>query len=206
MSNRKCVICGQPILDNKDSVPYKSRYAHTSCFNSMVKLVKKEKTKESEEKLKEKKQPVKKPKAELKDAMSEELFQEKMKLINFMKELAGEDILSPKTYSLLSNYIDHKGMTYTGIYETLKYMFVYLDEQARLEKKLRLDNKDCLPLVPYIYDEAHRVIKSINKAEEYNSKFTREQIENMYKVKTVQVTPRKPDTVKQIDLSKIGEE
>lgn len=203
--SRKCVICGQPILDDKDSVPYKSRYAHTSCFNSMVKLVKKEKTKESEEKLKERKQTVKKPKAELKDAMSEEEFQEKTKVLDFMKELAGEDILTPKTYSLLSNYIDHKGMTYNGIYNTLKYMFFYLDGQGRAEKKLKLNNKDCLPLVPYIYEEAQRVTSDINKAEKYNSSFTREQIENMYKVEVVKVTPRKPDVKKQIDLSKIGD-
>ena len=37
---RVCLLCGKPIEDNNDSVPYKGRYAHSACFRVAVKAVK----------------------------------------------------------------------------------------------------------------------------------------------------------------------
>ena len=37
MGKRKCVVCGEWIEDNTDSVPYKNRYAHKKCFEIAVK-------------------------------------------------------------------------------------------------------------------------------------------------------------------------
>ena len=53
---RVCLLCGKTIEDNNDSVPYKGRYAHSSCFRVAVKAVHVDKTEKLEEKAEQKAQ------------------------------------------------------------------------------------------------------------------------------------------------------
>ena len=75
---RICLLCGKPIEDNNDSVPYKGRYAHSACFRVAVKAVHVDKTEKLEEKAEQKAKKKKgrppKPKAELKDSITEQEY------------------------------------------------------------------------------------------------------------------------------------
>ena len=45
MALKKCVICGKIINKGEDAIPYKSRYAHSNCFNIETTVLMKEKEK-----------------------------------------------------------------------------------------------------------------------------------------------------------------
>ena len=71
MAKRKCIICGEWIENNSQSIPYKGKWAHEKCFQIAVKAIKKDKDEKLADKTKSKKSKPK-PKAELKEAVSEE--------------------------------------------------------------------------------------------------------------------------------------
>ena len=94
MAKRKCVICGEWIEDNNDSIPYKNRYAHKKCMDVIVKstLMKKETNANRRKKTKEKNEQsvVKKPKQPtvLKEGMSEEEFKQKKQFFDLLKMIS----------------------------------------------------------------------------------------------------------------------
>ena len=69
---RICVLCGNPIEDNTDSIPYKNRFVHPACFSAAAKAIHIDKTEKIKKEAAEKKVRTPKPKAELKDGLSDE--------------------------------------------------------------------------------------------------------------------------------------
>ena len=207
MGKKKCVICGNFIETDEKTVPYKNREAHVSCFNNMLKLMNKEKKKQLEEKQEEeKKVRVRKPKEELKNAMTEKEFQEKQDLFDYIRKITNEEEISVKNHTLIKRYVSDGLMDYKGILDSLLYVYDYLGITELQEKGIRLNSKDPLGFVPYIYDEAKKTFKDIEKANAYNANsFTEDNISSMYKTVTYKVT-QKPREIKQINLEQIGAE
>ena len=100
---RVCLLCGKPIEDNNDSVPYKGRYAHSACFRVAVKAVHVDKTEKLEEKAEQKAKKKRgrppKPKAELKDSVTEEQYIQKKLYYDYLRKFLG-DKLPVKVYAV----------------------------------------------------------------------------------------------------------
>ena len=120
MAKRKCAICGEWIEDNNDSVPYKKRYAHLSCFNVAMKVVTTEKKPKSTKVVQKKTK--KAPQKEVKTGLTEEEYQEKKQLCDFIREKTKADI-TIKIYKLIDDYIKKYKVTYKDIYETLYWYY-----------------------------------------------------------------------------------
>lgn len=191
-AKRKCVICGEWIEDNTQSIPYKEKWAHTLCFNTALKVIKKDKDNKLEEKEKKKGKAAPKPKAELKDAVSEEEYAEKKQYYQYLRELINDE-LSAKVYALTDQYISRYSFTFKEMYQTL----VYLHEIV--EKDLV---GDIVGLIPYYYDQAQRYYKDLETVSESNKNID---ISNMYKEKVVVIQPKKR-VIPQIDIGSIGKE
>lgn len=176
MARKKCVICGEEIVDEQ-FVPYKNRYAHQHCFNIAMKTLQTDKVDKLNKK--SKKVSTTKPKAELKDCLSEEEYKQKTQLYDYIRSLTIDNQLSAKIYVLTENYIKNYNFTFNGMYQTL----VYLKEYAEHELK-----GDIVGIIPYYYDEAQRFFKSIDEVAENNKDID---INKMYKRKTVTVKPAK---------------
>lgn len=190
MAKRKCIICGEWIEDNTQSIPYKGKYAHTLCFNTAMKVIKKDKDDKLAEKTKTRAKSTPKPKAELKDAVSEEDYAEKKQYYQYLRELIDGE-LTAKVYALSDQYISRYNFTFKEMYQTL----VYLHEI--IEKELV---SDVVGLIPYYYDQAKDYFASINRVEEVNKDID---VSKMYKEKVIVIQPKKR-TVKQIDIESIG--
>lgn len=193
-AKRKCVCCGEYIGTGEESVPYKGRYAHVRCFQSTVKIIKKDKDKKLAEKAKskEKKKTSTKPKAELKDAVSEEEYAEKKQYYQYLRELINDE-LSAKVYTLSDQYISRYNFTFKEMYQTL----VYLHEI--LEKELV---GDIVGLIPYFYSEAIKYYESIAEIEERNKDID---TSTMYQEKTIFIKPKQRKNI-QIDITSVGKE
>ena len=193
MAYKKCLICGETILDEQ-SVPYKGRFVHLQCFNIAMKTLHKDKT----EKLKEKKEnipiskKVKKPKMELKDSLSEEEYEYKQKYYEYLRQLINDTQLSTKIYVLSEDYIKKYNFTFKGMYLTLLY------ENEILGKQL---TGDIIGIIPYCYEEAKQYYISIENIKNENENVD---ISKMYKEKIIKIEP-KHKKIHQIDISKIGE-
>lgn len=194
MAKRKCTICGEWIEDNTQSIPYKGKYAHTLCFNTALKVIKKDKDDKLKEKAETKKRAkaAPKPKAELKDAVSEEEYAEKKQYYQYLRELINDE-LSAKVYALTDQYISRYSFTFKEMYQTL----VYLHEIV--EKDLV---GDIVGLIPYYYDQAQHYYKDLEKVSESNKNID---ISKMYKGKVVVIQPKKR-IIPQIDIGSIGKE
>ena len=192
MAKRKCVICGEWIEDDSQSIPYKSKYAHILCFNTAMKVIKKDKDEKLAEKSKSqtKTKSAPKPKAELKDAVSEEEYAEKKQYYQYLRELIDGE-LTAKVYALSDQYITRYNFTFKEMYQTL----VYLHEIV--EKELV---SDVVGLIPYYYDQAKDYFASIDRVEEANKDVD---VSKMYKEKVVRIQPKKR-IAKQIDIESIG--
>ena len=190
MAKRKCVICGEWIEDNTQSIPYKEKYAHTICFNISLKAIKKDKDEKLAEKSKSKAKATPKPKAELKDAVSEEEYAEKKQYYQYLRQLINDE-LSAKVYALTDQYISRYSFTFKEMYQTL----VYLHEIV--EKDLV---GDIVGLIPYYYDQAQHYYKSIEHVAEVNKNVD---VSKMYKEKVVMIQPKKR-IAKQLDIESIG--
>ena len=194
MAKRKCVICGEWIEDDSQSIPYKGRYAHTKCFNIAMKTIKKDKDKKLAEKSKSKTKTksAPKPKAELKDAVSEEEYAEKKQYYQYLRTLI-DDELSAKVYALSDQYISRYNFTFKEMYQTL----VYLHEI--IEKELV---GDVVGLIPFYLTEAKNYFKSIDRVEEVNKDID---VSNMYKERIIRIQPKKKN-IKQLDIENIRKE
>lgn len=190
MAKRKCVICGEWIEDNSQSVPHKGRYAHDFCFNIAMKTIRNDKSEKLEKASASKSKTKKKPKVELKDPMSEEDYGHKKAYYEYLRMLVGE--LSAKVYVLTEDYINKYGFTF----EKMKKTLVYLNEI--IHKDLV---GDVVGIIPYYYTEAQNYYDNIEKLANEN----KDGISNMYQTKTIVINPRKK-AVKQIDITSIFEE
>lgn len=193
MGKRKCVICSKYIEKDEESVPYKKRYAHVSCFNSAMKLLvtekKKDTNKSSNTKTKKNVKVLDKP-------LTEKESLEKKNLINYIRKLTGKDSIEAKVYMLIKKYkADFPYFTYLGIQNTLKYYFEIKENQYT--------NDNFMGIVPYYYDEAEQYFKKLDSVNKYN-KENAKNIHSLYKPKKISITPPKTE-IKQIDISKIGE-
>lgn len=187
MARKKCVICGEEIVDEQ-FVPYKSRYAHQRCFNIAMKTLQTDKSEKLQKK--SKKPSTTKPKAELKDCLSEEEYKQKTQLFDYIRSLTTDNQLSAKIYVLTENYIKNYSFTYVGMYQTLVYLHEYTEHELK---------GDIVGIIPYYYDEAQRFLKSIDAVVESNKGID---INNMYKKKIVTVKPVKR-TAHQINIEDI---
>lgn len=190
MAKRKCVLCGEWIDDNSQSIPYKNKYAHVSCFNTAMKVIKKDKDEKLTEKTKTKARSAPKPKAELKEAVSEEEYAEKKQYYQYLRGIL-DDELPAKVYALSDQYVNRYNFTFKEMYQTL----VYLNEIA--EKELA---GDVVGLIPYYLTEAKKYFASIDKVQEANKDID---MSTMYKEKVVRIHPKRRIT-KQLDIESIG--
>lgn len=196
MAVKKCALCNQSILKTDEAVPYKNgRFVHSSCFNIAMKTIKKEKDKELEEKKKTSKTKSKatpKPKPELKDAMSEEEYQEKKQYYDYLRTLIDGE-MTTKIYALTEDYIKKYDFTFLSMYRTL----VYLHEIV--EKDLI---GDVVGIIPYYHSEAQNYYQSIEQVEDKNKDID---TSKMYKEKVIYIKPKQRIN-KQIDIMSIGKE
>ena len=190
MAKRKCIICGEWIENNSQSIPYKGKWSHEKCFQIAVKAIKKDKDEKLAEKTKPKAKSTPKPKAELKDAVSEEEYAEKKQYYQYLRELINDE-LSAKVYALSDQYVSRYNFTFKEMYQTL----VYLHEIV--EKELV---GDIVGLIPFYLSEAQNYFKSIEQVEEVNKSID---ISKMYKEKIVRIQPKKR-IVKQLNIEDIG--
>lgn len=191
MRYKKCVICGEPILSEEDSIPYKEKkHAHIKCFDLNMKILGNQKQEKLAEKAEEKQKKSKtktkiKPVTELKDGLTDEEYNEKMLVVNYAKQILEVETLPTSFFAILNNNMTKYGHTYIGIYQTLKYL-------NEIEKRDLVDNP--LGLVPFYYDKALDFYKEIERVEADNKD---KDISKMYKEKIVYIQPRKRE-VKQL--------
>lgn len=196
MPKRKCVVCGNYIEDNADSVPYKNRYAHSKCFEGMVRMAGTQKKKELSEKANKRKNKntskKNSPKVEsIKEAVSEEEYKEKVELYNYLRKITEQEELSAKTYVLINSYIEKYSFSYSGIKQTLEYYF-----------EIKGNTVESVGIVPYYYTEAKKYYSELSKIEEES---TNKNIEEMYNIKTIRVpSQQKKQRVQLLDIESIG--
>lgn len=185
---RICVLCGNPIEDNNESIPYKNRYVHSTCFQAASKVIHKDKS----EKIKKKQQERKtkpKPQPELKGVLSNEEYVQKNLYYDFLK--FNLDELPTSVYALTENIIKKYGFTFQGMYRTLKYM----KDVQEIEFGDRI-----VGLIPYYYSEAEKHYQSVKQVADNNKDID---TSSMYKQKTVRIDPSKKKKVKAIDITTV---
>ena len=190
MAKRKCVLCGEWIDDNSQSIPYKNKYAHVLCFNTAMKVIKKDKDEKLSEKTKTKARSVSKPRAELKEAVSEEEYAEKKQYYQYLREIM-DDELSAKVYALSDQYVTRYNATFKEMYQTLVYLHEIVEKELVGE---------VVGLIPYYFTEAQNYFKSIEQVEEVNKNID---VSKMYKEKVIRIQPKKR-TIKQLNIEDIG--
>ncbi len=192
MAKRKCAICGKWIEDNNKSVPYKKRYAHLNCFNVAMKVVTTEKKPKSTKAVQ--KNTKKAPQKEVKTGLTEEEYQEKKQLCDFIREKTKADI-TIKIYKLIDDYIKKYKVTYKDIYETLYWYYSIESNEVK---------GDMIGIFPYIYDEAKNAMDNIRGAQKNCQEKMSEMI-SMYPEKVLKLPDIENRIIDQIDISKIGE-
>lgn len=193
MAKRKCAICNEYIENNEESVPYKKRYAHLKCFNVAMQVVStKPRVKSESKKETTPKKPVQK---EIKAGLTEAEYKEKKKLCDYLRDKLKKD-LSIKIYKLIDDYIKKYKVTYSDIYETLHWY--YSIEANPVEG-------DMIGIFPYIYDEAKTELERIKNAQSV-CETNIPNMCDMYPTKTIKAPDIKDRVIKQIDISRIGDD
>lgn len=187
-----CLICKQDINSNEKFVPYKKRYAHEHCFNSLMSLAVKSKPKDTSKtttgKRKKQTKMIDKP-------VSEEEKKEKDELFNFLKKFLNTDKLDVSVYTLIKKYkTDYPYFTYTGMLATLKYYYIDMEHSVK-------EGSSVVGIIPYVYDKAQDYYNGINKARDYNKKNISAATITQ---RVIRIKPPK-NKIKLIDISKIGE-
>lgn len=189
---RRCKICGEPVGISEESIPYKRGVAHRKCFDLSMKII----TSNKKENLScEKKKKVSKPKpqVELKEGLTEEEYQEKRKLCDYIRELTKED-LSVATYKLMDDYKKKYKISYTEMYDDLKWYFDFCDHDV--------DGERVIAMVPLCHTEAQRYYKSVKETNALIMENLKE-LPDMYQTKRAVVSKRK-QSLKEIDISTLG--
>ena len=190
MAKRKCIICGEWIENNSQSIPYKGKWSHEKCFQIAVKAIKKDKDEKLADKTKSKAKSKPKPKAELKEAVSEEEYAEKKQYYQYLREIINDE-LSAKVYALSDQYISRYNFTFKEMYQTLVYLHEIVEKELVGE---------VVGLIPYYFTEAQNYFKSIEQVEEVNKNID---VSKMYKEKIIRIQPKKR-TIKQLNIEDIG--
>ena len=186
---KKCVICGNLINTDEETIPYKNRTAHLKCFDNMSKLAGTERNKRETPA----KKRTQKPKAtvELKEGLTEEEYQEKKSFFDYVRQLIGSSELSAKIYKVTGDYLKiYPRFTYKGMEDTLKYYFEITGHPVQ---------GDCVGIIPYYYDEAIKYWMSVQSIAKANEEVD---TETMYQTKQYQFKPR-PNIRPLIDISTI---
>lgn len=193
MAKRKCAICGEWIEDNSESVPYKKRYAHLKCFNVAMQVVITEKSKKKTTSTKPRMEKAI-PQREVKAGLSEEEYQEKKQLCDYIREYLKSDI-PIKVYKLIEDYMKKYKVSYHEIYKTLHWFYSIENNPVK---------GDMIGIFPYIYDEAKKRLEVIENAQKDCAEKVGD-IQEMYQAKVLTAPDIKDRVIKQIDISKIGE-
>ena len=158
---KKCFVCGKLMQNDEERVPYKNRFAHPSCFNNAIKMIKKEKDEKLAENKKKstKKTSKARPKAELKDGLSDEEYKEKQRFYDYVKSLMGNDKLPAKVYALSEKYMKEYGLSWVDMYQTLVYLKEIKNEEL---------TGDIVGIIPYACDESKRFYEDVKRVEESN--------------------------------------
>jgi len=179
---KTCMICGQPIDEkNQKAVPYKGRYAHEKCFNTVMKITVQEKHDKMEE---AKKDRVKKnnkttPIKVVQDYKTEEEFQEQKRFFDLLKQITDLERLPARVYKIAEDYVKKYGFSYKGMEDAIRY-FVFVKEN-KVEG-------DGIGIIPYIYEEAqdyYLYSEAINKE---NEKIM-ERGDKLYQTRTIRIKP-----------------
>lgn len=194
MGKRKCAICGEWIDDNSESVPYKKRYAHLKCFNVAMQVVVSEKSRGEKATSAKPKTAKPTPQREVRAGLSEEEYQEKKQLCDYIRKCLNSDI-SIKIYKLMEDYIKKYKVSYHEIYETLYWYYSIENHPIQ---------GDMIGIFPYIYDEARKELEVIENAQK-NCAEKIGDIQRMYQEKVLTAPDIKGRVIEQIDISKIGE-
>ena len=176
---RKCVVCGKLLQNDEEMIPYKGRYAHSSCFNNAIKLIKKDKDEKLAETEAKKKVSKARPKAELKDGLSNEEYKDKQKYYDFVKTLMGTDKLPAKVYALSDRYTKDYNLSWGDMYSTLTYL---------KEIKMKELTGDVVGIIPFYCDEAKSYYKEVERVEESNKNVD---VNKLYSTRVIQIKPSK---------------
>lgn len=192
---RKCKICGEWIQPEEEYVPYASGsvrgFAHKKCFDIEMKTLLSSKKEKTQKKVKAK-APVKQK--ELKEGLSDEEYKSKRELCDYIRSLIQED-LSPKIYTLIDYYVKKFNVTYDDIKNTLYWYY---------DLKGNPVEGDAIGIFPYQYHNAAAYFKQISSANEHNSQI--KNVEELYRKRTIQISPTKPSLHPVINIEEIGEE
>ena len=191
---RKCQICGESINPNEEQLKYKNGYAHKKCFDLAMKIVvtdKKEKLAKAKKKTTT--APSTKP---LKDGLSEEEYQDKCRLCDYIKQLTQEDF-SVATFKLIEDYKKKYKISYYEMYQDLKWYFD-LGEHA-------VEGDMVIAMVPMCHTQAQKYYKEIEEANA-SCQENLEKIPSMYKQKVAAVSRKRRSPVPEIDIAAIGGE
>lgn len=189
---RKCKICGEPVGASEESIPYKRGIAHRKCFDLSMKIITNNK-KDSISSEKKKKVSKSKPHVELKEGLTEEEYQEKRKLCDYIRELTKED-LSVATYKLMDDYKKKYKISYAEMYDDLKWYFDFCDHDV--------DGERVIAMVPLCHTEAQKYYKSVRETNALIIENLKE-LPDMYQTKRAVVSKRK-QSLKEIDISTLG--
>jgi hypothetical protein len=196
-SQRICPLCGKPIEETDESVPYKNRVAHRKCFLNLASVAQKNrkadsKDREAERKAKAKVQQEEKAKeSRVVLEVSEEEYKEKKAVLEYLEQLSGQPATA-KVYQLLKNYATKYRLSYQGMLETLQYYYEVLDNPPK---------GDCIGIIPYYYDDACKYMKKFQSYQHVNDDVTAHDLKEMYKETVITIKHREPEGL--IDLSSL---
>lgn len=187
MPTVKCMVCGQQI-EKSEAIPYKNRYVHEQCFNSLAAMA----TKPQPAKKKTKKADKKVKAPAIKLPVSEEEYSEKKSFFNLLKEISKIDRLGAKEYKISSDMAERYGFTWQGMEDTLRYLTEIQEREL---------NDGGLGLIPYYYEEAQNFYQSLKEIEKRNEGIV---LEDLYKTKTIRMKSKPHTDTKLIDIAGIG--
>lgn len=189
MAQTKCLICGQPIDNNQKAVPYKGRYAHSTCFNNLMKITIQKKQEDLVEKKKEK---TKKPVSTkiVQDFKTEEEFQEQNHYYNTLKQILNVERLPARVYKISEDYAKKYGFTFIGMENSIRYFFLVQQNQVE---------GDGIGIIPYIYDEAQEYYASTEEINNRNADII-ERGDKLYQTRVIKVKPSYDNTSQLIDM------
>lgn len=198
----KCAICSGEISDNQNKIPYKNRYVHEDCFNTLMKASADQKREEQVKKSLQRKNSRKKNTANdsvvvvretTKNKSPEEIADEKQ-FTKYILELTGNkpDV---KTYTLAKKYTEQYKIKYVDLVTALRYWY-------EIKENVYEPEKFSLGIVPYVIDEAIKYYSELEKTIEKNLAIDSSEY---YRRETVRINNRKRHIGGMVDIAKIGE-
>lgn len=190
-NKRKCALCGEYIEATDNSMPYKTRYVHTTCFNASMKALASNKQEQLAEKAKSKKrQTVKAPK-EIAKPISEEEYKAKQKFYDYMSSVLEVEQLGAKFYTLSARYVEQYNSSWEEMYNIFYWHLDIMQNEPV---------GDCIGLFPYILDEGRQFYTALKTIEEQNREI---QVNNFYHEKVIKINPHKKKNIKQMNIEDI---